>query len=74
MMLPREGLEGQHYSQTPVAPLVSHYVEPGGMEFVHFDRSVGMVEQQWIAHHLLSPNVQLTVEPLHEPTLERSLP
>ena len=40
MILPREGWEGQHHTQTPAAPLVAQYVELGGAEFVYLDRTV----------------------------------
>ena len=62
---------GEH-SQTPAAPLAVHYVELGGSEVVYLDRSE--VKEQyfrhWTAHHLLAPNLQPTVDPLNQPTLE----
>ena len=71
---PREGCEGQQYSQSPAAPLIAQYVELGGSEFVYLDRPVGVVGRHWTAQHLPSPNVQLTLDPLDLPTLECSSP
>ena len=74
MILPREGWEGQQYARTPAAPLVAQYVELGGSEFVCLDRSVEQGVRHWTAHHLLAPNVQMTVDPPGMPTLEGSSP
>ena len=68
-ILLREGWEGQQYSRTPATPLVAQNVELGGSEFVYLDRSVEQDVRHWTAHHLLAPNVQMTVDPLGLPTL-----
>ena len=60
--------------QTPAAPLVAQYVELGGSEFLYLARSLGGVGRHWTAHHLLTPNMQLTVDPLDLPTLEGTSP
>ena len=62
MILPREGWEGQQYTQTAAAPLVIQYVELGGSEFVYLDRSGGQDVRHWTTHHLLAPDVRLTVD------------
>ena len=71
MILPREGWEGRQHTKTPAAPLVAHYVALGGSEVVYLDRSEVKERdfRHWTAHHLLVSNVQLTVDPLSQPTL-----
>ena len=69
MFLLREGWEGQQYSKTPAAPLVAQFVELGGSEFVYLDCSVELDLRHWTAHHLLDPNVQMTVDPCAKPPI-----
>ena len=69
MMLPRDGWEGQQHTPTPAALLIARYVELGGSEVVYFDRLETPHMRHWTAHHLLAPNVQLTVDALGQPTL-----
>ena len=74
IIFPREGWEGQQYSKTPAAPLVTQYIELGGSKFVYLDHSVEQGVRHWNAHYLLAPNVHMTVAPLSLPTLDGSLP
>ena len=64
-MLPREGWEDQRHDQTPAALLIARYVELGGSEAVYLDWSETPSMRHWTAHHLLAPDVQLTVDPLN---------
>ena len=64
MMLPREGREGQRHDQTPAALLIARYVELGGSEAVYLDRSETPSMRHWTAHHLVAPDMRLTVDPL----------
>ena len=69
MILPREGWEGQQHTQTPAALLIAQYVALGGSEVEYLDRLETRYPRHWTAHHLLAPNVQLTVDPLSQPML-----
>ena len=64
MMLLREGWEGQRHAQTPTALLIARYVEPGGSEAVYLDRSETPNMRHWTVHHLVAPDMRLTVDPL----------
>ena len=64
MMLPREGWEGQQHDQTPAALLIARYIELGGSEAVYLDRLETPSMRHWTAHHLLAPDMRLTVDPL----------
>ena len=66
VMLPREGWEGQRHDQTPAALLIGRYVELGGSEAVYLDRSETPSMRHWTAHHLLAPDMRLTVDPLDQ--------
>ena len=72
MMLPREGWEGQKHYQTPAALLIAQYVKLGGAEVVYLGRSETPSKRHWTAHHLLAPSVQLTLDPLEQPTVAGS--
>ena len=69
MMLPREGWEGQRHDQTPAALLIARYVELGGSEAMYLDRSETPGMRHWTAHHLLAPDMRLTVDPLDRPVV-----
>ena len=73
-MLPREGLEGQRHDQTPAALLIARYVELGGSEVVYLDRSETPSMRHWPAHHLLAPDMRLTVDPLDRPVVSGAPP
>ena len=68
-VLPGEGWEGRQHTQTPAAHLIARYVDLGGSEVVYLDGLETPRMRHWTAHHLLAPNVQLTVDPLGQPTL-----
>ena len=74
MMLPREGWEGQRHDQTPVALLIARYVELGGSEAVYLDRCKTPSMRHWTAHHLLAPDMRLTVDPLDQPVVAGASP
>ena len=74
MLLPRKGWQGQQHFQTPAALLIARYIELGGSEVVYLDRLETPSMRHWTAHHLLAPSVQLTVDPLDQPTLAGSPP
>ena len=74
MMLPREGWEGQRHDQTPAALLIARYIEVGGSETVYLDRSETPSMRHWTAHHLLAPDMRLTVDPLDRPVVPRAPP
>ena len=74
MRLPREGWEGQRHDQTPAALLIARYVERGGSEVVYLDRSETPSMRHWTAHHLLAPDMRLTVDPLGQPVVAGSPP
>ena len=74
VMLPREGWEGQRHDQTPAALLIARYVELGGSEAVYLDRSETPSMQHWMAHHLLAPDIRLTVDLLGQPVVSGSPP
>ena len=71
---PEVEVGGPAVHKTPAAPVVAHYVELGGSEFVYLDRSVEQDVRHWTAHHLVAPDVRLDVDPLDLPTLEGSSP
>ena len=73
-MLPREGWEGRRHDQTPAALLIARYVELGGSEAVYLDRSETPSMRHWTAHHLLAPDMRLTVDPLDRPVVARAPP
>ena len=68
-MLPGEEWEGQRHDQTSAALLIARYVELGGSEVVYLDRSETLSMQHWTAHHLLAPDMRLTVDPLDRPVV-----
>ena len=74
MMLPREGWEGQRHYKPPAALLIARYVKLGGSEVVYLDRSETPSMRHWTAHHLLAPDMRLTVDPLGQPTVAGSRP
>ena len=74
MMLPREGWEGQRHDQTPAALLIARYVELGGSEAVYLDRSERPSMRHWTAHHLVAPDMRLTVDPLDRPVVSGAPP
>ena len=74
MMLPREGWEGQRHDQTPAALLIARYVELGGSEAVYLDRSQTPNMRHWTAHHLVAPDMRLTVDPLGRPMVSGAPP
>ena len=74
VMLPREGLEGQRHDQTPAALLIARYVELGGSEAVYLDGSESPSMRPWQAHHLLAPDMRLTVDPLDQPVVSGAPP
>ena len=74
MMLPREGWEGQRHDQTPAALLIARYVELGGSEAVYLDRSETPNMRHWTAHHLVAPDMRLTVDPLDRPVVSGAPP
>ena len=74
MMLPREGWEGQRHNQTPAALLIARYVELGGSEAVYLDRSETPNMRHWTAHHLVAPDMRLTVDPLGRPVVSGAPP
>ena len=74
MMLLREGWEGQRHDQTPAALLIARYVELGSSEVVYHDRSETASMRHWTAHHLLAPDMRLTVDPLGHPVVARGPP
>ena len=74
MMLPREGWEGHRHDQTPAALLIARYVELGGSEVVYRDRSETPSMRHWTAHHLLAPNMRLTLDSLGQPVVAGSPP
>ena len=69
MMLPREGWEGQRHNQTPAALLIARYVELGGSEALYLDRSETPNMPHWMAHHLVAPDMRLTVDPVGRPVV-----
>ena len=73
-MLPSEGWEGQQHDQTPAALLIARYVELGGSEAVYLDRLETPSMRHWTAHHLLAPNMRLTVDPLGRPVVSGAPP
>ena len=74
MMLPREVWEGQRHDQTPAALLIARYVELGGSEAVYLDRSETPNMRHWTAHHLVAPDMRLTVDPLGRPVVSGAPP
>ena len=74
VMLPREGWEGQRHDQTPAALLIVRYVELGGSEAVYLDRSETPSMRHWTAHHLLAPDMRLSVDPLDRPVVSGAPP
>ena len=74
MLLPREEWEGQRHDQTPAALLIARYVELGGSEAVYLDRSETPSMRHWMAHHLLAPATQFTVDPLGQPAVSGAPP
>ena len=74
MMLPREGWEGQRQDQTLAALLIAMYVELGGSEAVYLDCSETPSMQHWTAHHLLAPDMRLTVDLLDRPVVAGAPP
>ena len=74
MMLPREGWEGQQHDQTPAALLIARYVELGGSEAVYLERSETPNMRHWTAHHLVAPDMRLTVDPLDRPVVSGAPP
>ena len=74
VMLPREGWEGQRHDQTPAALLIARYVELGGSEAVYLDQSETPSMRHWTAHHLLAPDLRLTVDPLDRPVVPGAPP
>ena len=73
-MLPGEGWEGQRHDQTPAALLIARYVELGGWGAVYLDRSETPSMRHWTAHHLLAPDMRLTVDPLDQPVVSGAPP
>ena len=74
IMLPREGWEGQRHDPTPAALLIARYVELGGSEAVYLDRSETPSMRHWTAHHLVAPDMWLTVDPLDRPVVSGAPP
>ena len=63
-MLPREGWESHRHDQTPAALLIARYVELGGSEAVYLDRAETLSMRHCTAHHLLAPDMRLSLDPL----------
>ena len=74
MMLPREGWAGQRHDQTPAALLIARYIELGGSEAVYLDRSETPNMGHWTAHHLVAPDMRLTVDLLDRPVVSGAPP
>ena len=51
------------------ASFVAWYVSLGGSEIVYLDHSEEQDLRPWTAHHLLAPNLQMTVDPVCLSTL-----
>ena len=74
MMLLREGWEGQRHDQTPATLLIARYIELGGSEAVYLDRSETASMRHSTAHHLLAPDMRLTVDPRDRPVVAGAPP
>ena len=74
VMLSREEWEGQRHDQTPAALLIARYVELGVSEAVYLDRSEAPSMRHWTAHHLLAPDMRLTVDPFDRPVVSGAPP
>ena len=74
MMLPREGWEGQRHDQTPAALFIARYGELHGSGVVYPDRSETPGMLPWTTHHLVAPDMRLTVDLLDRPLVAAALP
>ena len=74
MMLPREGWEGQRHNQTPAALLIARYVELGGSGAGYLDRLETPSMRHRTAHHLVAPDMRLTVDRLGRPVVSGAPP
>ena len=74
MMPPKAGWGCQQHDQTPAIVLIVRYIELFGSEAVYLDRSETPSIRHWTAHHLLAPDLQLTVDSLDRPVMSGAPP